>query len=132
MTVFVDTSAFLAIMSSDDVNHAPAKRIWQNLLEHDEPLICTNYVLLEALTLLQQRLGMTAVRDFQDTVVPLLVVEWVDSSMHRAGAQALLTANRRQLSLVDCVSFGVMRQYALIQVFAFDDHFKEQGFAVLG
>ncbi len=44
---------------------------------------------------------------------------------------ALLAANRRQLSLVDCVSFVVCRQRQLEQVFAFDTHFSEQGFFCL-
>lgn len=39
-----------------------------------------------------------------------------------------LTANRRQLSLVDCVSFTVMRERGIKTAFVFDDHFEEQGF----
>ena len=37
----------------------------------------------------------------------------------------------RQLSLVDCTSFVVMRQIGIDDVFAFDRHFAEQGFTVL-
>jgi len=48
-----------------------------------------------------------------------------------AGVAALLTAGRRQLSLVDCVSFLTMRRLNLKMAFAFDRHFTEQGFEVL-
>ncbi|MDP2857839.1 MAG: VapC toxin family PIN domain ribonuclease, partial [Bacillota bacterium] len=41
---------------------------------------------------------------------------------------ALLTAGRRNLSLVDCVSFDVMRRLGMEKAFAFDAHFAEQGF----
>ena len=44
---------------------------------------------------------------------------------------ALLTANRRQLRLVDCVSFLGMRQLNLKTAFAFDRDFNEQGFETL-
>jgi len=62
---------------------------------------------------------------------PLLHIEWVDETLHQAGVVALLTANRRQLSLVDCISFETMRRLGLDTAFAFDQHFVEQGFRCL-
>jgi predicted nucleic acid-binding protein len=41
---------------------------------------------------------------------------------------AVLSAGRKKLSLVDCVSFGVMRAAGLRKAFAFDRQFVEQGF----
>jgi len=35
------------------------------------------------------------------------------------------------LSLVDCVSFEVMRRIGMNRVFCFDPHFEEHGFEVL-
>jgi predicted nucleic acid-binding protein len=107
-----------------------ARQAWAALLEADEPLHCTNYILVETLALIQRRLGMAAVRAFQATFVPLLDVAWVDAAAHRAGISALLIADRRQLSLVDCTSFETMRRLALPRAFTFDPHFAEQGFAV--
>ncbi len=43
----------------------------------------------------------------------------------------LLSAGRRKLSLVDCTSYEIMRQYNLEQVFTYDPHFSEQGFDVI-
>jgi predicted nucleic acid-binding protein len=43
---------------------------------------------------------------------------------------ALLAANRRLLSLVDCTSFQTMRLRGISRVFTFDHHFKEYGFEV--
>jgi predicted nucleic acid-binding protein len=54
----------------------------------------------------------------------------VDLEMHRAGVSALLAASRRNLSLVDCVSFEVMRTLGIKVVFTFDPHFREQGFSI--
>ncbi|OGV73264.1 MAG: twitching motility protein PilT [Lentisphaerae bacterium RIFOXYB12_FULL_65_16] len=130
MSCFVDTSAVYALLDADDVNHLPAKGEWRVLLERDETLATTNYVLVETLALLQHRLGLVAVRTFQDDILPLLTVEWVDPAMHSAGTSALLAAQRRGLSLVDCVSFESMRRLGVRDVFAFDTHFGEQGFLV--
>jgi uncharacterized protein len=131
LSVYIDSSAFLAVLNSDDRFHAPARRRWEQLIESGAPLFCNNYVLVETLAVLQNRLGMEAVIAFQSDVVPVLVTLWVDKDLHRRAVSALLTAQRRRLSLVDCASFESMRQVGLQQVFAFDAHFEEQGFNVL-
>ena len=48
-----------------------------------------------------------------------------------AGLAALLTANRRHLSLVDCVSFEVMRRRNLTHALALDGDFSTQGFITI-
>jgi len=40
----------------------------------------------------------------------------------------LRKAGRRQVSLVDAVSFAVMRARGVVVAFAFDPHFTDQGF----
>ncbi len=90
MTIFVDTSAFLAVLNADDANHAAAKRSWERMLRQEETLVCTSYVLVETFALLQNRLGMAAVRAFQETIVPLVQIEWVDFGIHRAGIERAL------------------------------------------
>src|SRR3990172_6539311 len=113
MNVFVDTSAFYAVVDADDLNHARAKRTWIELLDQQGVLVCTNYVLVETFALLQHRLGLPAVRAFEADAVPVLQIEWVGEIQHRSAVAALLAASKRNLSLVDCVSFEVMRQSGL-------------------
>lgn len=74
---------------------------------------------------------MEAVRIFQRDVCAILGVEWIDQAMHTTGMASVLAAGRRALSLVDCVSFATMRDLGIDDVFAFDEHFAEQGFACL-
>ena len=52
---------------------------------------------------------MTAVADLQETLLPLTQVIWVDQAIHNAAVRRAATANRRQLSLVDCTSFELCR-----------------------
>ncbi len=131
MSVFLDTSAVLALLDADDRSHAAAREVWSDLLGRAEDLVSTNYVLVESFALVQHRLGVEAVRTLQEDILPLVRVHWVSEADHRAGVTALLTANRRQLSLVDCVSFLGMRQLNLKIAFAFDRDFNEQGFETL-
>jgi len=129
--VFVDTSAFLAVLDADDDNHSQAKAVWESLLNSRTALFTTSYVLVETYALIQHRLGMEAVRVFHEDIEPLLKIEWVDAPLHSLGMSAVLAANRRKLSLVDTISFAVMRRLGIKKAFAFDQHFIEQGFECL-
>lgn len=131
MSVFVDTSALLAVLDADDRFHQAARTIWERLVTTGEDLLSTNYVLVETASLVQRRLGMEAVRVLEEDVLPVLRIAWLGESDHRAGMAALLTAGRRDLSLVDCASFLVMRASHVRRAFAFDDDFRRQGFETL-
>jgi predicted nucleic acid-binding protein len=132
MSVFVDTSAFFAVLDADDENHNTARQMWEGLLTQEEVvLVCSNYVLVETLALVQHRLGIPAVRTFQEDIMPVLNIEWVDETIHQVGIASVLAAARRGLSLVDCVSFEIMRRLGIKTAFVFDHHFDEQGFECL-
>jgi len=47
---------------------------------------------------------------------------------HRTRLSLMLMAARRRLSLVDCVSFTVMRRLGIRAYLGLDPHFEEQGF----
>ncbi|MFN8494831.1 MAG: PIN domain-containing protein [Caldilineaceae bacterium] len=131
MNIFIDTSAILAILNPNDVNHRAASQIWTRLVIEKVPMTTTNYVLLESFALVQNRVGLTAIRALQDGMVPLLQLIWVNPEFHQAAVTGLLIANQRALSLVDCTSFEAVRRFALTACFAFDRHFTEQGFRCL-
>lgn len=131
MTIFTDTSAFYALLDRTQARHAQAGQIWSHLLDQREHLVCSNYVVVEATTLLQRRLGLQAARDFTHNIVPLLQIEWVTPTTHTVALQTLFGINERDLSLVDCVSFVMMNQLGINTVFAFDRLFIRQGFTCL-
>jgi predicted nucleic acid-binding protein len=131
MSVFVDTSAFFAVLDADDGNHDAARQVWEDLLTQEVVLVCSNYVLVETLALVQRRLGIPAVRTFQEDIMPVLNVEWIDESIHQVGIAGVLAAARSELSPVDCVSFEIMRRLGIKAAFVFDHHFEEQGFECL-
>ncbi len=91
-------------------------------------MVTTSHVLVKTYALAQNRLGLTATKAIASDFQPLVDVVWVTNEHHQAAISALLTASRRQLSLVDCVSFEIMRLQHISQAFAFDPHFVEQGF----
>jgi uncharacterized protein len=124
---FLDTSAVLALFVPADVSHQEAKQIFENLRSRTAALLTTSYVLLETYALLGRRLGLAAVRTFREDFVPLLDVVWVDSDLHDRGLDLLLERAVRDLSLVDTVSFLVIKERGIESAFAFDGHFDDEG-----
>jgi predicted nucleic acid-binding protein len=101
------------------------------MLEDEEPLLVSNYVVVEISALVQHRLGMDAVRVLCGDVLPALDLHVISEDDHRIAQHAMLTADRKRLSLVDCSSFQVMRARQIRRAFVFDPHFREQGFEVV-
>lgn len=128
MTLFVDTSALFGAMDARDRRHREAMGTWVQLAGGSESMVTTNYVVVESTALLARRLGFEAMREVLTALIPLLQVHVVDRLIHDRGVAALLAAGRRDLSLVDCVSFEVMRQLGIDTAFAFDAHFIQRGF----
>lgn len=131
MSVFVDTSFFIALLDEDDEKAMAAASIWRQAAAACLPVFTTNYVVLEACAVLQRRLGVAAVRRLVHHVLIPVDLEWVTRDDHECAVEALLVADRRRLSLVDCTSFEVMRRLEVRECLAFDQHFAEQGFAVV-
>lgn len=130
MSVFVDTSALYALLDADDENHDAARRTLSGLRE-DRELLTHNYVLVETAAVVQRRIGWQAARDFLERLAPALELVWVEGEIHRAGVAAFLTSDRPAVSLVDMVSFEVMRLHGLETVFAFDRDFQAEGFETI-
>ena len=125
--IFLDTSAIYAWTDSSDMNHERAVESLQEILNRSEQLVTHNYVLLESITLLQARLGLSAAMKFvKDS--HQFEIDWVDKHTHALGIAALEKSGKRRLSFVDQVSFLIMRRRNLTTAFAFDPHFKAEGF----
>jgi len=131
MTIFVDTSAIYAFLDADDDGHSAVLNEWQRATDARDVLVTSNYVLAESIALSQNRGGIGMLRDLVARVAPAMRVEWIGQDVHEVGLAALLLANRRDLSLVDCTSFELMRRLGLTCAFALDPHFREQGFEVV-
>jgi uncharacterized protein len=131
MNIFIDTSAFLAVLNANDRFHQPARNAWSDIITSGSGIFTSNYIILETTALLQHRFGIEALRLFDSELMPVVEIAWVDEAIHKQGMSTLLAANRRDLSLVDCTSFEIMRHRDMDRAFTFDPHFGEQGFAVI-
>jgi predicted nucleic acid-binding protein len=124
--VFIDTSAFLALLIVNDARHREAVRAFRGLRERRAPLVTTSYVLVETCALLDRRVGRGATRRFREDFEPLLDVVWVERAHHEPGLDLLLESSRG-LGLVNAVSFTVAKSLGVVEAFAYDRNFTDAG-----
>ena len=129
--IFVDTSAWYAIIDKNDQDHAAAVSKIQIL---DRPLVTGNYILDEILTLLKTRLGPSIAIPFgqklwdQEVSALVRITEEDEEEAWRVFRQYA----DKGFSFTDCTSFALMERLDINTVFALDDHFAQYGkFAIL-
>ena len=130
MSVFADTSFFIALLDDGDDMHVDAVIRWRRVAEERLPVVTSNYVVVESCAVLQRHIGVVAVRRLVRQILDPVALEWVSRDDHERALDALLVADRRQLSIVDCTSFEMMRRLEVRECLALDRHFPEQGFVV--
>ena len=138
--VFVDTSAFYALLDAEQRFHDDARQTWDRLLSGARQvrtvLVTHHAVVVESTALIARRLGMQAVRELHDGLLPVAEVVWINEKLHGRATAAMFAANprgrhgagRRHVSLVDWLSFEVMRDRRIRYAFTYDGDFEEQGF----
>ena len=63
--------------------------------------------------------------------MPLVKVEWIGPDEYGIAVSALIAAGRKKVSLVDHLSFTLMRRSPIVLAFAYDRHFLREGFHLL-
>lgn len=129
--IYIDTSAFYALMDRADLYHESAKALWPSLLEDPIRLFTSSYVVSETMALIQHRLGFEAADLWYKDILGVLSICWVDRATHRRAYELWLGLGRRQCSLVECASYVVMHQNQIEKAFSFKRNFADQGFKLL-
>jgi len=133
-SIFVDTSAFLALEDESDQHHEEALRFRdQQLLSGSYQLITTSYILDETLTLVRSRLGITPSIDFSRKVRRSRIVRVisVSSEVEEKALDLFERYDDKDFSFTDCVSFVVMKDLGIRDAFTFDEHFVQAGLSRL-
>jgi len=126
--LFVDTSALFALLDEPSAGNRAARDGFLDWRRERTELLTHNYVIAEAAALVQRRLGANAAVDLLTRIVPAMQTLWVNEAIHDAAVSAFLASVSRSVSLVDRVSFEVMRRERIDTAFAFDAAFARAGF----
>ena len=129
MTVFVDTSAVVALLSVRDTNHGNAVAVWHALVESGAGLLTTDLVVAETVTVVRARAGFeVSVQAGERLLRSPFEVAWVDRPLLDDAWALYRRYHDHVLSLCDCVSFAVMKRRRVEVAFTYDADFDAVGF----
>lgn len=128
--VLVDTSAVFALIDRGDGNHPAARRALDAMKKRRLQPLLTNFVLAESYALLLTRLDAAIARRWLfGNVWAVERVSEDDASRARA---ILARYTDKTFTYTDATSFAVMERLGLKTAFAFDAHFRQYGFHLVG
>jgi len=132
--VFVDTGAWIALALTRDPLHARAAAAWAELLSGGATLHTSVSVVIETFTFLDRNTTRQVALTWKEslsTVGKLRILPSTRRDLERAW-KYFDRPDLHKLSAVDAVSFVVMTDRGIRMAFAFDGHFAEAGFQMIG
>jgi predicted nucleic acid-binding protein len=132
--VLIDTSALLALANPRDQYHTEAARIAKRHLSAGGQFLGTVMVLGEFHAHLLYLTGPVRARTVVSSLIDDTMYSWIDVSAELVAAAVSAWLERfrdRRFSLIDAVSFQIMRRDRIQTAFAFDRHFRTAGFGLL-
>jgi predicted nucleic acid-binding protein len=128
--ILVDTSALYALTDSDDQFHQRAVSLLDSL--RGETLIVPNFILAEAHTIINKRLGPQAAKDFLNASLQDYAIERVTPEDEMTAHAMLQEVSRsRNLSYFDVAAVALAERLGIERVFTFDRHFSQSGFKII-
>jgi predicted nucleic acid-binding protein len=132
-SVFVDTSAFVALLNPGEEEHERARAVLSTLLAEGVALFTSNYVFAETYTALMVRVGREEAiewgRRFRAGGAIGLVR--VDEDIEEDAWKILEDHDDKRWSYVDATSFALIERDGTSEAFALDGHFRQRGLGVV-
>jgi uncharacterized protein len=131
--VFLDTAFALALVNVNDILHARALSLADQLEAQATRLITSRPVLLEignSLAKLRYRSSAARILTSLEADPSVEIVPLTDELYHGA-FQLYRDRSDKEWGLVDCVSFVIMQERRLTEALTPDRHFEQAGFRAL-
>jgi predicted nucleic acid-binding protein len=131
-SVFVDTSAFVALRNAAEAEHERARATLSELLAEGVALFTSNYVFAETYTALLVRVGRAEAIEWGRRFRASGAIELVrlEQDIENAAWEILERHGDKLWSYVDATSFALIERDGGAEAFAFDAHFGQRGLRV--
>jgi uncharacterized protein len=132
-SLFLDTSYLIAVESANDQHHKAASAHWRSLLKSPRRLVTSSYVLVEVVTLLNNRHSHSKAVELGNNLLSsrLFNVVHVNEELFYEAWRYFQKYKDKRYSLADCVSFVLMKKLGITEALTFDKHFVQAGFVKL-
>jgi len=128
--IFVDTSAWIALVDKDDSHHKEVASSYPSLLKNHRNLITSNFVIAETYIIILNELGHKLAIDFLEKLKasPRILKIYSNEDIEAEAEPILVKYSDQDFSYTDAVSFVIMKRQKIRKAFSFDKHFVIAGF----
>jgi len=128
--IFVDTSAWLALLNTADQYHFQSKQIRDELIQNDTKLYTSSFVLAELANGLSKLKYRNMAIDFIERVKSGKEVQivFVGEELFERSWKLFKSRTDKEWGFVDCTSFVIMKKLKIRHSFSNDKHFTQCGF----
>jgi len=128
--IFVDTSAWIALVDKDDSHHKEAASSYPSLLKNHRNLITSNFVIAETYIIILNELGHKLAIDFLEKLKasPRILKIYSNEDIEAEAEPILVKYSDQDFSYTDAISFVIMKRQKIRKAFSFDKHFVIAGF----
>jgi uncharacterized protein len=132
-SVFVDTSAFVALRNASELEHERARAALARLVSDGATLFTSNYVFAETYTALLVRVGRGEAIEWGRRFRAGAAIELVrlEPEVEDEAWKILEQHRDKGWSYVDATSFALIERDGGGEAFALDSHFAQRGLRVL-
>lgn len=129
-SVFVDTSAFYAIVNKGEAYHS---KITEFIKNNKCLLVTTNLVFAETISLITKRLGKNVAADFGSGLrnSERLNIYYLSENYQKEAWDLFVYYKDKDFDYIDATCFTFMKKMDINKVLSFDRHFKQMNFEIL-
>lgn len=124
-SIFIDTSFLCAFYNKNDSQFDKSNTYIELL--NNRKLYTSNFVLLEAYTVLSQRVSKKVALEFGKIINDIegITTIRIDESTENNAWEIFEKITDKDMSYVDCSSIAIMHEYSIKQILTFDSHLKK-------
>ncbi|MBC8182210.1 PIN domain-containing protein [candidate division KSB1 bacterium] len=132
-SIFIDTSAWLALANKRDFWHKEAKNIRQELINNNCSFLVSDYVICEIANSLSRVQFRKLAVNLIESILSSKEIKLIRINQELFDESWLLYKHRidKEWGLIDCTSFTIMSKYRISAAFTNDHHFEQAGFRIL-
>lgn len=128
--IFVDTSAWYALVDSKDPDHSSASSF---LNKNKLLLVTSDYIFAETLNLVKNRLGQAVAVKLGEKIKASSISQIMEltKELKDEGFEIFRKYKDKGFSYTDCTSFALMQSLSIKTAFGFDEHFMQFGMGMV-
>lgn len=136
MRVFIDSSAWYALLHAEQAEHDAAKDYFLKLLESRARLFSTITEINQAVFLIKRDCGLASAQEFTKVIdeaalTTNLHISWLTRRLRRNSLKHFFSFKESEIELRHCIIFEEIRKKKINIIFSFDKRLKIFGVPIM-